>query len=152
MTEPGKIEGLVDVTQADRDAAAAVHDRMARVVVAQAKMAGVSSTVAAFPQAHDDYWLTQAFAHFRTTALTALRDELEQVRGAIAMPTPAAIAAALPLTNEPDDDDWRIADEACEMLACVNTYGELAAAQLCRDYRNVADFLARAALSRDPKL
>ncbi len=82
MVEPGKIEGLVDVTQADRDAAAAVHDRMARVVVAQAKMAGVSSTVAAFPQAHDDYWLTQAFAHFRTTALTALRDELEQVRGA----------------------------------------------------------------------
>ncbi len=77
--------------------------------------------------------------------IRSLEAELAEVREAL-KPTPAAIAFALPLTNEPDEEDWRIGDEACAMLACVNTDGELAAAQLCRDYRNVADFLARAIL------
>lgn len=61
-------------------------------------------------------------------------------------PTPTAIAFALPLTDEPDDDDWRLGDEACEILACVNTDGETAAAQLARDYRNVAQFLRASAI------
>lgn len=74
-----------------------------------------------------------------------VKAELAEVREAL-KPTPAAIAFALPLTNELDEEDWRIGDEACAMLDCVNTDGELAAAQLCRDYRNVADFLARAIL------
>ena len=57
------------------------------------------------------------------------------------VPSAAAIAFALPLTTEPTDADWAIGDEACALLDCVNTDGELAAAQLVRDYRAVAEFM-----------